>query len=142
MTRSTQLAVPAVASGFVLAFAALFVLRSCAPDTTPPSPAGQWRTDGTPGPRLALLDDGRLGPSLIPAAACHDAPEPGATDELWDVADGTWEATYETDAGDQVEIAFAQPSRCHLMLSSQVESGGNHTLRLGAHDTSWTLKRP
>ncbi|MEV7780882.1 hypothetical protein [Kitasatospora sp. NPDC088351] len=91
---------------------------------------------------MALLEGGRLGLSVIPASACRDSVESPATDDLWEVADGTWEATYETDAGHLVVIGFAQPKRCHLALSSRVAKDGKHTLWLGGYGNSWTFDRP
>lgn len=125
----------------MLAYSALFVLRSCASTAPHPSPVGQWTAEGTTGARLALLEGGRLGPSAIPAAACRESEQSPATDDLWEVRDGTWEAGYETDAGHQVWISFAQPKTCHLALSSHA-TGGKHTLWLGEYGNSWTFDRP
>ncbi|MER7704264.1 hypothetical protein ABTX81_15355 [Kitasatospora sp. NPDC097605] len=143
MSRSTQYAIPAVALAFLLVLAAFLVLPPLLATAPPPSPAGRWVADrGPAGARLGLLEGGRLGPSVISASACREYATSPADEDLWEVADGTWNAAWETDAGHQVHIEFTQPRKCRITLANRVEKDGGHTLWYSRFTTELTLMRP
>ncbi|WP_380279374.1 hypothetical protein [Kitasatospora purpeofusca] len=143
MEKAAKYAIPAVALSFLLVLAAFLVLPPLLTSDPPPSVAGQWvASEGPAGTRLELVDGGRLGPSVVPAFACRETSTSPVTDEVWELADGIWEASWETDAGYQVHIDFTGPKKCHLTLGNQVVKGGAHTLSRGWSATEWTLVRP
>ncbi|MFJ8434511.1 hypothetical protein ACIQ9P_24745 [Kitasatospora sp. NPDC094019] len=137
MSRAAKYAVPAVALAFFLVLAAFLVLPQLFPTGPPPSAVGRWSADGT---RLELAEDGRLGPSVIPAAACPDAAAATRADELWEVAAGTWSESRDPDAKYQVTVRFEQPSTCVLRLSNEID-GRKRTLSTGTSRARWTLVR-
>ncbi|MEK2492295.1 hypothetical protein WN990_22310 [Kitasatospora purpeofusca] len=145
MTRATRYAIPAVVLAFLLVPLGLYVLRAVLVEPAPPSPVGRWAGQGADGTRLELVEGGRLGPSVIPAAAC---PEPAAAmgaDDRLEVADGTWTAGYDPDAGYLVTVRFDVPQRCVLMLTNSVADGEGHRLAVSMrtnHRIWWTLVRP
>ncbi|MFB7474044.1 hypothetical protein [Kitasatospora sp. NPDC056184] len=143
MESAAKYAIPAVALAFLLVFAAFFGLQALLTPHPPPSVVGQWRVgQGPSSTRLELVDGGRLGPSVIPASVCREDSTSPAIDDLWEITNGTWEASRETDAGYQVHIDFVGPTKCHIMLANTVQKGGKHTLRYGRLATEWTLVRP
>ncbi|MER6362555.1 hypothetical protein [Kitasatospora sp. NPDC001527] len=64
-----------------------------------------------------------------------------ATGDLWEITNGTWEASWETDAGYQVHIDVVGPKKCHITLANAVEEDGKHTLTSSRIATEWTLVR-
>ncbi|MFD9060816.1 hypothetical protein ACFVZ3_04770 [Kitasatospora purpeofusca] len=145
MTRATRYAIPAVALAFLLVPLGLYVLRAVLVEPAPPSPVGRWVGQGTDGTGLELLEGGRLGPSVIPAAACLEPAAAMGADALWEVTDGSWTAGYESDAGYLVTVRFGAPQRCYLMLTNGVTEGEGHRLTMSMrtdHRTRWILVRP
>lgn len=66
-------------------------------------------------------------------------------DDLWEVADGTWTAGYDADAGYLVTVRFDAPRRCVLTMTSSVTEDEGHRLAVSMrtdHRTWWTLARP
>lgn len=140
MSRSAKYAVPAVVLSLFLVPLGLLALRAVLVEPAPPSPVGRWVGQGADGTGLELAEGGRLGPSVILAAAC---PEPAAAmgvDDRLEVADGTWTAGYEPDAGYLVTVSFDSPRRCRLTLTSERHrlTGSIRT----NHGAWWTLVRP
>ncbi|MFJ4670972.1 hypothetical protein [Kitasatospora purpeofusca] len=109
MTRATRCAIPAVALAFLLVPLGPYVLRAVLVEPVPPSPVGRWAGQGADGTRLELVEGGRLGPSVVPAACLDPAAAMGAA-ALLDVADGTWTACCDSDAGYLVTVRFDAPS--------------------------------
>ncbi|WP_043474808.1 hypothetical protein [Kitasatospora sp. MBT66] len=145
MTRATRYAIPAVLLAFLLVPLGLIALRDVLAEPPPPSPVGRWIGQGADGSRLELVEGGRLGPSVVPAAACLEPAAAMGADKWLEVADGTWEASYDPDSGDLVTIRFGTPRRCYLMLTNSVTEGEGHRLTMGLrpdHRTKWTLIRP
>nr|BEK66027.1 hypothetical protein KPHV_32540 [Kitasatospora purpeofusca] len=140
MTRATRYAIPAVVLSFFLVPLGLFALRAVLVGPAPPSPVGRWVGQGADGTLLELAENGRLGPSVIPAAACLEPAEAMRADDRLEVADGTWTAGYEPDAGYLVTVSFDTPRPCRLTLASE-----RHWLAVSMrtdHRTWWTLVRP
>ncbi|KJY34443.1 hypothetical protein VR45_17025 [Streptomyces sp. NRRL S-495] len=138
-------AIPAVAIAFLLVPLGLLVLRAALVEPAPPSPVGRWTGQGADGTRLELAEGGRLGPSVIPAAACLEPAAAMGADDLLEVADGTWTAGYDPDAGHLVTVRFDMPRRCYLTLTSSATEGEGHRLFVSMrrdHRTWWTLARP
>lgn len=135
-----QYAIPAVALAFGLVFAGLLMLPSLLADDPPPSPVGRWVGTGEAGTRLELLDGGRLGPSVVPAAACEDSSAVLPTADLLEVADGTWEDHWETDSGYLVEVRFDRPRRCLLMFTNSADKGTGRRLLQNVQDNPWDLR--
>ncbi|MFJ4796189.1 hypothetical protein [Kitasatospora purpeofusca] len=144
MTRATRYAIPAVLLAFLLVPLGLIALRDVLAEPPPPSPVGRWAGQGADGTRLELVEGGRLGPSVVPAAACLEPAEAKGAGNWLEVADGTWEASYDPDSGNVVTIRFDAPRHCYLTLTSKVTEGEGHRLIGGMHTaplTLWTLVR-